>query len=217
MRFESPVARARSIGWSCTALSLLCSVFKTLALLLFFLSLAPKKVHATPSVPETLDEYERCKFSHRCNRAFAHYNVTLAEHTFTSAAYFEGNRDAASVFTDFETWYVGTHGWNIKGNDGKNVTTSRRAHHFDSFDYPMLTFPSPEDLRTLVFNTSSLTVDFNLANGTTGQLVGVLDVSSQNTQVAIFNFDKLDIQENVTVIVDGSRAFVLMSRSTIYF
>ena len=61
----------------------------------------------------------------------------------------------------------------------------------------------------LLFNTSSLELT-GIINAT-----GVLDTTPDGTEVAVWAFDSIDIDENVHVTVTGQRAMALVSRSSV--
>eukprot|EP00946_MAST-07B_sp_MAST-7B-sp1_P000118 g118.t1 len=54
-------------------------------------------------------DYERCKDTHRCNRAEVDYNVTRARLDFFERTFNGGKRFGADMFYDFEDWVIGSH------------------------------------------------------------------------------------------------------------
>ena len=54
-------------------------------------------------------DYERCKDTHRCNRAEVDYDVPNARLDFFERTFNGGKRFGADMFYDFEDWVIGTH------------------------------------------------------------------------------------------------------------
>ena len=55
--------------------------------------------------------YERDKSTRRTSRAHDYYDEAEARHRFTSSTFVNGYEVPAQLFSDFENWKVGTHGW----------------------------------------------------------------------------------------------------------
>ena len=65
--------------------------------------------YATDILPDTPD-YDRCKTTHRCNRARADYYVREGRYQFTKQRFIDGSRENADLFLNFENWRAGTVG-----------------------------------------------------------------------------------------------------------
>lgn len=169
-------------------------------------------------MPRNAEEYERCKATHRCPRAYTQYNITDASVIFESAAFGDGDREHAHLFADFEDWQQGTRFWGADSTNGA---------HFSSFDYellgplaaPRLNPDGDHSIYNLTFNTSSL--NMTMYNETSDELLywqtGELVSTPNGTEVALFNFDYIDLGNNVYIDTTGPRALCLLSRSSIRF
>jgi hypothetical protein len=57
--------------------------------------------------------YERCKATHRCNRATAQYIVDEGRYLFRKSRFRAGRQENADLFLDFENWQAGTLGLGV--------------------------------------------------------------------------------------------------------
>lgn len=57
--------------------------------------------------------YERCKATHRCNRATAQYIVDEGRYLFRKSRFRSGRQENADLFLDFENWQAGTLGLGV--------------------------------------------------------------------------------------------------------
>ena len=94
-------------------------------------------------MPTSVYAYERCKFTHRCARAYEHYDQHKAALYFTAKVHDGGVNDPAALFTDFEDWRVGTKGWSHRGfdtvpRDGLPRLRKPNGAHFAPFNFTML-------------------------------------------------------------------------------
>lgn len=58
-------------------------------------------------------EYERCKATHRCNRATAQYIIDEGRYLFRKSRFRSGRQENADLFLDFEDWQAGTLGLGV--------------------------------------------------------------------------------------------------------
>ncbi|GBG29577.1 Hypothetical Protein FCC1311_057982 [Hondaea fermentalgiana] len=174
-----------------------------------------------PAVPRTAQEYERCKETHRCPRAFTRYNVEQANVSFASAAFAQGEEEHAHLFADFEDWHQGTRFWNDVGSASDSETADYA--HFNSFDYallgPLEASRNANHSYVVSFNTTSLTASLvNETSGTPEEIwadSGELVATPNGTEVALFNFEWIDLGANTQILTTGIRALALLSRSSI--
>ena len=192
---------------------ILCVLALCSSLLLLLL---PRGVRASTSVPHDSTEYEHCKATHRCPRAYSSYDLTAARHSFESAAYSGGASDHASVFSDWESWRVGSHGWAEAGENLQRLHAATRGAHFNSFDFALLgPLYLPDSSAALLFNTTDATLRVDVLGSASETRLGVVSATSEGTEVGLFNFDQLHLGPDVDVAVVGSRALVLVSRSSL--
>ena len=109
---------------------------------------------ASPPAPDT-GRYERCKATHRCNRAHAAFDLANASWSFTKQIFAGGLHEDASAFLNFENWEAGTMGLSVDpgylakfakpaaalvgalDDDGAWNGTSSAGPLFNSFDWPL--------------------------------------------------------------------------------
>ena len=173
-------------------------------------------------------DYERCKDTHRCNRAEVDYNVTQARLDFFERTFNGGRRFDADMFYDFEDWVIGSH----KFTQGPYVRGDVLG--FSTFSSPTigsLEFRSG----TVWINTTSL--EMRLVHGCrdiepdvdgveeanctrSGRALesityqGAVHMTRGYTEVATFNFERVYLGRWVKVHTTGSRALSLLSRSS---
>jgi hypothetical protein len=90
----------------------------------------------------TNDAYERCKSTHRCARAWAAYHVQAAEMNFTYQSFIGGVHKPAVLFSEFENWRSGTHGWTYSAEAPMNrsLPVSQwmlRGAHYSTFNFAL--------------------------------------------------------------------------------
>ena len=155
------------------------------ALVFLHFLLLPQGVRAASYRPDSREAYERDKDTHRAVRAESTYNLIAARHTFTSQAFPQGVRTEAQVFSNFEDWRIGTHGWTLNGNHDSSATTP--GAHFNSFSYPLLPALVARSGTSLKFDTDAETV---VNNGETqnGNAAVVSDAAA--TKVVVFNVSR---------------------------
>lgn len=68
--------------------------------------------YATPPSPDS-PQYDRCKTTHRCNRATGSYDVDLGQYLFRTQRFAKGREENADLFINFEDWRAGTVGWGV--------------------------------------------------------------------------------------------------------
>lgn len=68
--------------------------------------------YATPELPDT-PQYDRCKTTHRCNRARATYLVDEGRYIFRKERFRGGRQENADLFLNFEDWKAGTLGLGV--------------------------------------------------------------------------------------------------------
>ena len=174
-------------------------------------------------------DYERCKETHRCNRAEVDYNVTQARLDFFERTFNGGRRFNADMFYDFEDWVIGSH----KFTQGPYVRGDVLG--FSTFSSPTigsLEFRSG----TIYINTTSIEMRLvhgcrdvepdmdgvEEANCTKNGLAfedityqGVIHMTRGYSEIATFNFERIYLGRWVKVHTTGSRALSLLSRSSI--
>ena len=164
--------------------------------------------------------YDRCKITHRCNRAWAHYDVQEATYQFTTQKFKNGLHNPADWFFDFEEWRAGTVGWSLDQAYLAGHVSQTAGAHFNSFDLDLLGPLEVNHSCSLVFSTTNITVEYSgpapspFASGDY-ILDGLFTTTDGGQEVAVFNFDSIYLGPEVEISVVGNRAFVLMSRSTI--
>lgn len=79
-------------------------------------------------------EYDRCKTTHRCNRAFAEYDVDIGRYLFRQERFSGGRQENADLFLAFEDWKAGTVGLGV--DHVRAVSACVRASPL--FSYTML-------------------------------------------------------------------------------
>ena len=96
-------------------------------------------------VNTTSYDFERCKFTHRCARGYEHYDQHSATVYFTNKVFDGGENFPSSLYSDFEDWRVGTHGWYHRGilpipADGNREGHHRRPYgaHFSPFNFSVI-------------------------------------------------------------------------------
>lgn len=115
--------------------------------------------YASPVRPDSL-EYDRCKVTHRCNRAIAHYDAVEARYNFTKQIFPAGVQDAADLFLDFENWQSGTAGLFFDQAYLDRLDNTTVGGHFNSFDYDLIGGLYLNHTSRLVFNTTDVTMQF---------------------------------------------------------
>ncbi len=149
-------------------------------------------------------DYTTCKATRRCNWARQYYDVINASYTMSRISFDAGRVEPVDLFNDFEDWFSGTHGWthssHVAPPDGV----------FSTFDIALL---GPLDLLegTLDFNTTSATASLDGE-----EVVGEILLTPNGTEVAVFNFDYIYLEDEVEVTMTGNRAISILSRSSIY-
>ncbi|KAL9182021.1 hypothetical protein ACHAXT_012364 [Thalassiosira profunda] len=255
-----------------------------------------------PSTPS--DEYERCKATHRCPRAWSYYNQSTAESSHTFQEYQGGEHVEAGLFLDFEDWRRGIRGWeqSCRGdsdglclpepasvdaeseiplgahwspfgfeslgpsvptgkswNNGLVLNKQRLEHDIqdqsekieeyealvqwmdEEFQHGLTDNPFLRSRQQIIANITNYTdtlaaekeilaaltqsqctnVDCNLLFNTSDATLsgavnvnGVIATTPDGTEVALWAFDSIDIDENVNVTLTGQRAMALVSRSS---
>eukprot|EP00501_MAST-03F_sp_TOSAG23-6_P002165 GSMAST32.ASY1.ANO1.2265.1 assembled CDS len=162
----------------------------------------------------TASSYLRCKATHRCPWARVEYDVQGMKYEFTKKAFNTGRWDSIPLFTDFEDWYAGTHGWlhsPDKWRSSQQPSISRGLNPNDFVSSGKLLVNTKV---TMHFVTSgaipTLTIGTTVFNG-------VVATTTSSTKVALFNFDSISISKQVSITAEGNRALVISSKSTIIF
>jgi hypothetical protein len=100
--------------------------------------------------PTPSSAYERCKDTHRCNRANADYDILGNTFHFTEEAYKNGKRHEIPLFSDFENWRSGSFGWRTRAHsprqtnaedtkeDDLGIFKRHKGSHFDTYDFPII-------------------------------------------------------------------------------
>jgi hypothetical protein len=96
---------------------------------------------ASPIATDT-PRYDRCKATHRCNRAWARFDRLNDSWTFTKQVFRDGLHEPASMFLDFEHWEAGTMGMEYDaGFLARHRTTGNSSFTqgplFNTFDWPI--------------------------------------------------------------------------------
>ena len=177
---------------------------------------------------ECYRDYERCKDTHRCNRAEVDYDVLNARLDFFERTFNGGKRFGADMFYDFEDWIIGTHKF-AQGPYPRGDVLGFST--FSSNTTGALEFNSG----TLRINTTSLTMTLergcrdvepdvdgiensncteNGRNLTETVYNGVIHMTLGGTEVATFNFERVYLGAGVKVHTSGFRALSLLSRSS---
>lgn len=115
--------------------------------------------YTTAVRPDSL-EYDRCKVTHRCNRALAHYDVEEATYNFTKQIFPGGVQDRADLFLDFENWKSGTAGLFFDQTYLEKYDNDTLGGHFNSFDFDIIGSLYINHTASLVFNTTDITMQF---------------------------------------------------------
>lgn len=68
--------------------------------------------YATPPRADS-PRYDRCKTTHRCNRAFGTYTVDAGQYDFRTTRFAGGRQENADLFLNFEDWRAGTVGLGV--------------------------------------------------------------------------------------------------------
>ena len=86
------------------------------------------------------DEYERCKATHRCPRAFVDYDQQQRSARATQGSHLRGEQRPAQLFADFEDWRAGSFGWRPRGAAPRRPSREEkpRGAHFHPFDQDSL-------------------------------------------------------------------------------
>jgi len=171
---------------------------------------------ADPAVPRNALEYTRCKKTHRCPNGFGWYDEIGGNSSYGSKTVFEAGLEEVQLFENFESWKKGTRGW----WENQTETKSLRSH-FSTFDFGLLgplQLSRNESGYNLVFNTDEILLtaqdDGNVTQWNVSGFVGITDLG---TEVAVFNFEFVDVGANVRFKTLGSRPLTLLSRSSIRF
>jgi hypothetical protein len=144
--------------------------------------------YATAVTPDS-PTYDRCKTTHRCNRAFATYVVDEGRYLFRKQRFKDGQQENADLFLNFEDWKAGTLGLgvdHVSCHCNRHVDTAvsffhrmlpgyvtgtqaylhgqlqvTKGAHFNAFD-PIYDIPGPDEFSwDLVFNSSEISIMFN--------------------------------------------------------
>ena len=144
--------------------------------------LLPQSARAASYQPNSREATERDKDTHRAVRAESTYDLTDASHRFTSQAFAGGLRTDAQVFSNFEDWRIGTHGWTLNGDHDSHAPT--RGAHFNSFSFALLPALVARTGTTLRFDTDAATVVYGSVTQN-GAATQVSDGAA--TKVVVFN------------------------------
>jgi hypothetical protein len=177
---------------------------------------------------ECYRNYERCKDTHRCNRAEVDYNVTEARLDFFERTFNGGKRYGADMFYDFEDWVIGTHkfaqGPYPRGDVLGFSTCSSKTTGALEFNSGTLRINTTALTMTLTDGCRDVEPDVDgnedancTTNGNTREdhvYHGVVHMTLGGTEVATFNFERIYLGAGVTVHTTGVRALSLLSRSS---
>lgn len=119
--------------------------------------------YPTPVRPDSL-EYDRCKVTHRCNRALASYDVEEGRYNFTKQIFPGGVQDPADLFLDFENWESGTAGLFFDQTYLDRLDNSTVGGHFNSFELPLIGRLYLNHTCQLVLNTTGVNMQFYAAD-----------------------------------------------------
>ena len=119
--------------------------------------------YTTPVRPDSL-EYDRCKVTHRCNRALASYDVEEGRYNFTKQIFPGGVQDAADLFLDFENWQSGTAGLFFDQTYLDRLDNSTVGGHFNSFELPLIGSLYLNHTCQMVLNTTGVNLQFFAAD-----------------------------------------------------
>jgi len=109
-------------------------------------------------LPTNDDEYERCKSTQRCNRAWSFYEQHHANVTYTTQAFPGGEHFATSLFANFEDWRQGTYGWQSIDRDIDTLNVNGAywsPFYFDAIGPSVPSYNSSSN-NGLVLNNTSL-------------------------------------------------------------
>lgn len=181
------------------------------------------------AVEEDSPAYDRCKTTHRCARAYNHFDPLEATYKFTKRVFPNGLHEPADMFTDFEGYEPGTTGWDVDPNyiSKRHPQVQHDAAHFDPFALASYTPLHVNVSANITFNTDDARAEYSsdsfpapppftqyAEDLTKGWLVGEIVLAASGlTEVAVFNFDSLYIGARVNVSLTGNRAIALTSRS----
>ena len=200
--------------------------------------------YTTAVRPDSL-EYDRCKVTHRCNRANAHYDVEEARYNFTKQIFPNGVQDPADLFLDFENWMSGTAGLFFDQTYLDKLDNTTVGGHFNSFDMDLIGALYLNHTCQVVINTTAINLQFFAADCGMFEFVrtsapgapavrpgpGITNDRGEEqcfvwdgelvltpllgTEVAVFNFAHFYMGPVVDVVLTGVRALALVSRSSL--
>jgi hypothetical protein len=113
--------------------------------------------------PWTSDAYYRCKYTHRCPNAWGAYYTEDYRYRFTEQAFAHGRHRKIALFSEFENWRAGTHGWTWRGQQAVNRSGTDKTKwkpkgaHFSTFNFSLNHWkPEYSDNKGLVLNRQHL-------------------------------------------------------------
>ena len=144
-------------------------------------------------------------------------NTYNAYNSFTQQAFPGGNQVPAHLFSDFESWEAGTHGWKKGGGYNELWMYGSLGGHFQPLDFFLSSKGKLHmESGTITFNTldTSVSGDFINAAGFAARKTDANNNVIGNT--IVYSFDSVYLTSNVTVNIIGNIPIAILSLSSIY-